>query len=369
MKKLYKVLTSSFLSLIMLMSSTAPILAAGSINKQDTTTTSAKPIEVVVGYGNDNKGAGTSSGVSSKYSGTMYSQSAFFDSSNTSPFTLESQYTQGMSEDEEDEYYQTISLAVYEDASVEIVDSKWQRVDDPIVKIITNLNESKITYVEAIQETLETQNVNMSVDKITSNMISNMFKNYATICEEKGLNLSSFSLDNYTMLSEVEDLILYDSQGNVVHGSNIQATLSNSLINENIDPDRLFVLHYNTNLESWELIPTFNVDTENGTADCIFNNLSPFTFLYLNANEEETTTTTSSGDCCNDKICSILRHKFCKYLCINGTCWCWVIVVILAIIFILIIVLLIKAYLDYKKKKGDDSEDDNQQDDHDDFLI
>lgn len=363
MKRIQKIIYSSFLVLSILLSAASPIMAAGSISKEKAETTR------VIGYGNDDKGAdeATSNGVSSTFVGELYSQSIYYDEDNTSPFTLESQYTKGMTDEEEDEYYQGIHISIYEDADREIVDDKWQRVTDPIIEIINNLNDNKINYFEAIQETYATQDKTISIDDLSSDLVKTMFENYASTCSEKDMDINDFDLNDYSILSEVEDLILYDNDGNIVHGSNIKVTLYNSLINSSIDPDRLFVLHYNTTLESWELIPTTNVDTENGTADVVFNNLSPFTFLYLNSDNEkaETTSTTSSDTCCDDTVCNLLRHKFCKFLCINGTCWCWVIVVILILLLILIVFLMIKAYLDAKKKHGDDDDDSSD----DDFII
>lgn len=136
---------------------------------------------------------------------------------------------------------------VVEDVKAEFNDALTEVEDETVVETITALNDGN-----AVEEVLG------SVEII--------------VPEEAGVTVNELNL-----LTVVQDLAVYDAEGNKVEGP---VTLSWEVPNLKEGIGDVFVLHYSTVRNVWEVLVPESVDFAAKTITCSFEDLSPVAVVY-----------------------------------------------------------------------------------------
>lgn len=122
-------------------------------------------------------------------------------------------------------------------------------VDPPIISIIEKLNSG------------------MSIDEVLKEV---------ELYIKDNLNLDDFNLDDFKMLTELKNLVAYDADGNILKN----VTVTWEVANLAKDLGDIYVLHYSTVRDLWEIIKPLNVDFDNKTITAEFEDLSPVAVIY-----------------------------------------------------------------------------------------
>lgn len=133
-----------------------------------------------------------------------------------------------------------------------------QKVNGVTVKFIDEINSVD----SSIKSIIEKINVGIDINEAL---------NGAKVESEEELNLYEFKL-----LTKMQDLVAYDSEGNSL--TNI--TLTWEVPNLIEDLEGIYVLHYSVKRNLWEIITPDDVDFQKKTITANFKDLSPVAVIY-----------------------------------------------------------------------------------------
>lgn len=110
----------------------------------------------------------------------------------------------------------------------------------------------------------------------------NTGKDLLTALEGEKVTLpANVTLKDLNALTKVQDLVLRDAEGNVVKGKNVKITWE--VPNLTADLGTVYVLHFSTVRNVWEVITPDAVDLKAKTVTATFPDLSPVAVVYTPA--------------------------------------------------------------------------------------
>ncbi|MGG7214911.1 hypothetical protein ACQPUY_15080 [Clostridium nigeriense] len=187
----------------------------------------------------------------------------------------------------------SINGAIVEDV---LVDGK--KVDGVTIKFV-----DEISNVDSLTKSV--------IEKLNSGINISEALNGNEVLSKDNLNLNDFK-----MLTKLQDLVAYDSQGKSL--TNVTVTWEVTNLIEDLGD--IYVLHYSTVRNVWEIITPTNVDFDKKTITAEFEDLSPVAVIYKYNNS-----ITTGGDVNNEATTNKFDYKTLGYI---GTA-----VVLLVIIF------------------------------------
>lgn len=94
--------------------------------------------------------------------------------------------------------------------------------------------------------------------------------------ENEVLSKDNLNLNDFKMLTKLQDLVAYDSQGKSL--KNVTVTWEVTNLVDNLGD--IYVLHYSTVRNVWEIITPKNIDFDKKTITAEFEDLSPVAVIY-----------------------------------------------------------------------------------------
>lgn len=162
---------------------------------------------------------------------------------------------------------------------------------------------------------------NSNVDSLTKSVIEKL-NSGINISEalngNEVLSKDNLNLNDFKMLTKLQDLVAYDSQGKSL--TNVTVTWEVTNLIEDLGD--IYILHYSTVRNVWEIITPSNVDFDKKTITAEFEDLSPVAVIYKYNNS-----ITTDGDVNNEATTNKFDYKTLGYI---GTA-----VVLLVIIFVI----------------------------------
>ncbi len=98
----------------------------------------------------------------------------------------------------------------------------------------------------------------------------------------KGVKLN---LEDYSLLTRVQDLIATDKDGNALEED---VTVTWEVVNLTKEAGDVYVLHYSTKRSTWEIIKPESVDYKGKTVTAHFEDLSPVAVIYKSSESKAT---------------------------------------------------------------------------------
>lgn len=142
---------------------------------------------------------------------------------------------------------------------------------------------------ETIESQSSTQTIPVKVQKQIQKM--NQGNSVQTVLETQNVQ-TKLDLSKYALLTQIQDLKAYDSDGNRLDKEVTVTWEVPNLTQSNIC--QLCILHYSTIRQTWETIHPDQVDLENNKVTVTFKDLSPVAVMYDTTNTCDATTTTET---------------------------------------------------------------------------
>lgn len=150
---------------------------------------------------------------------------------------------------------------------------------------------TKLTFVNDFESVPQEEVA--SIEALNAGTEINEVLDTAAVSSPDGINVSEVKL-----LTKLQNLTFVDENGEQIpNATNVQATWE--VPNLTTDLGNVYVLHYSTVRDVWEIITPDNVDANAKLVTATFKDLSPVAIVYMPAVNEGNGGTTSTGDTAN----------------------------------------------------------------------